>query len=662
MQKIIKFNNEFFEYIFPLGTGFEKSDRFSFKFEGQIYPGIVLSSTDAEAGKIHIQKVRIENAIKPSSAEIKKIEAANIAEQIELLINNESFRSIAVLYRKLSGSEFLIEELQRRKIKFSAQTKLQVKDEPMYLMVRTLLDYLMLDGGKDFYLQASLRKSIEVLSLFEIDMSTDALVRFLIDFKNTYMFWGIRFAFEDVFFQLGISDSRHTEMWSQITALIEISNGSLAALDTSLKKISDEMTSTTLEAVGKGPGVQIMTVHASKGLEFDAVFVAGIHTNGKSPINREKIGEEFLSLSWKLKKSDRTECKTPWMILEQYRKKEIEFSESKRLFYVACTRAKSDLFFQDCSYLKEGNFEDVVIDSNSWITGLRQFLKEKSFNDISYSEKKISHKSSLMFNDDFVEEDFENSNENEDAGQTPPFHKSNLGIRINKRSDRLGVVGEMSVTKLSEIVECPRKFYFNSVLKINNTDLVFDSGESYEEIAYTPVSSKERGTELHNKIYLHLQGKLKSLSITPEILWVCEELQKIKLQNVYIEKEMKFSFFGQMIAGTPDWFSIDNVNKKIVVVDYKTGTLTDEKILKYNAQVLIYAFGIMKSYSLTNSFNFDLKLFFIDERKIHSRKLNASEIELEAQNIWIKINQLNQVRIDHCKFCNYQSYCREEKK
>lgn len=58
-------------------------------------------------------------------------------------------------------------------------------------------------------------------------------------------------------------------------------------------------------------GVNLMTIHGAKGLEFDNVFIVGC-ADSIFPLNSEKKGEMF--------------------------------KEATRLFYVACTRAKSNLF------------------------------------------------------------------------------------------------------------------------------------------------------------------------------------------------------------------------------------------------------------------------------------------------------------------------------
>lgn len=65
----------------------------------------------------------------------------------------------------------------------------------------------------------------------------------------------------------------------------------------------------------KKPGVKLMTVHASKGLEFDAVFISGLEDElfPHKRLNEERISEE-------------------------------QEEEERRLFYVALTRAKKKVF------------------------------------------------------------------------------------------------------------------------------------------------------------------------------------------------------------------------------------------------------------------------------------------------------------------------------
>jgi DNA helicase-2/ATP-dependent DNA helicase PcrA len=94
----------------------------------------------------------------------------------------------------------------------------------------------------------------------------------------------------------------------------------------------DEADDEALIAVSAlGGAVTLMTAHAAKGLEFDTVFVPGVHPNNSWPKNR---------------KPDPTPIEEPHGFLDARTPEEkahARADEERRLFYVACTRAKRRL-------------------------------------------------------------------------------------------------------------------------------------------------------------------------------------------------------------------------------------------------------------------------------------------------------------------------------
>ena len=86
-------------------------------------------------------------------------------------------------------------------------------------------------------------------------------------------------------------------------------------------------------------GVNIMTVHKSKGDEFDYVFIAQMHEDNFPTVQENvklKSGGHFYQIIKSL--TENTPVKSP-----DYLKKE-QLEESMRLIYVGITRAKKQLF------------------------------------------------------------------------------------------------------------------------------------------------------------------------------------------------------------------------------------------------------------------------------------------------------------------------------
>lgn len=668
-KEVIEYNNQFFDLIFPLGLGFQKKDKFQFSYSPQAVPENLAKGS----GEVSVQPVLVEVEKKPSAGMVSKIEAREIAEKIESVIAFNSACSIAVLYRKLSSAKYLIDELISRNIKFSAQSKILLKDEPLFVLTKALVEFVTL--RESVSLDQEIKRNIfikfqAVLKLFGLNKEMSVVQNYLASFYSDVSFWGLKFGIEKIMFDLGISDSRYAECWSTICSFIQIGNQDAKKIELLLKGVGDLSSNTRYERTGIGAGVEILTVHASKGLEYDCVFVAGIHTNGGSPPDRAKVGESFLSFTWKKKKSDKKEKKTPWMILEKALKLEKEFSESKRLLYVACTRARKNLHFIDIKYRINNPqdakkhmeaFEPFYRNDNSWINAIRLFENREYFN--IQNDKIIT---SLSSSEDEESLDSGENNEElfEDSSLAPPFLSSHLGVQVFKRSSQLGVVGEISVTKLSEIVECPRKFYFNSVLKLSTDDLVVDFPsdeiDDGEELEYVVSSNKERGIEKHYEISQFLLGKKIKERLSSEAVWAIDEIEKIKVDQFYSEHEIKFSFFGQMISGTPDWYGINSRDKELVIVDFKTGKLNLEKELKYFSQVKIYAYGLLKSMNLGEDWKARLVLMSLDEKKITIETLLKPDVFHQTFETWKKISRLNQARVEHCSSCKFQTYCREK--
>src|SRR5690606_10188929 len=90
-----------------------------------------------------------------------------------------------------------------------------------------------------------------------------------------------------------------------------------------------------------------MASHASKSLEFDAVYLGWIYTNGREQSDGLLFSDLPGNFNWFLDITQRTKQKSPLYLYENELAKYKNFSEAKRLFYVATTRAKKKLCWVD---------------------------------------------------------------------------------------------------------------------------------------------------------------------------------------------------------------------------------------------------------------------------------------------------------------------------
>jgi ATP-dependent helicase/nuclease subunit A len=97
--------------------------------------------------------------------------------------------------------------------------------------------------------------------------------------------------------------------------------------------------------------VQVMTVHAAKGLEFPVVVIGDITRS--TPGSRDVLVDPELGVLIKLKDADDTEASIYYVGKE--RDEDQAEAESDRLFYVAATRAREKLILSGCVKLGKDN-------------------------------------------------------------------------------------------------------------------------------------------------------------------------------------------------------------------------------------------------------------------------------------------------------------------
>jgi DNA helicase-2/ATP-dependent DNA helicase PcrA len=181
-----------------------------------------------------------------------------------------------------------------------------------------------------------------------------------------------------------------------------------------------------IEICGNEKGVNLLTAHSSKGLEFEYVFFAGCNAS-----------------VWEKKRKPYTNFKIPDTIFSSSasaNKDIVELEELRRLFYVAMTRAKQHLIISYCCYQSDGKeIEPSVFIAE--ILDQQQILVKKNFID----EEVIAEFSALQFGEVIVPEIEE-------------LEKEFISHLLEKFV--------MNVTALNNYLRCPLEFYFKNLIRI----------------------------------------------------------------------------------------------------------------------------------------------------------------------------------------------------
>jgi ATP-dependent helicase/nuclease subunit A len=134
-----------------------------------------------------------------------------------------------------------------------------------------------------------------------------------------------------------------------------------------LLRSDSPFTDETAQLETTGDAVSIMTLHSAKGLEFPVVFLPDITSAGRrgNGFLFDSVLGPGLTLRDERGRSSGTAIRRMAAETESLK----ETAESKRLFYVGCTRARDRLIISGAPPAKTGGFE-----SNNWMTWLHVAL------------------------------------------------------------------------------------------------------------------------------------------------------------------------------------------------------------------------------------------------------------------------------------------------
>lgn len=367
--------------------------------------------------------------------------------------------------------------------------------------------------------------------------------------------------------------------------------------------------------------VSLLTVHASKGLEFNNVFVVSLVKNRFPSINKKasfEIPEQLL-------KEDLSEVEIN------------HTAEERRLFYVASTRAKRRLFL---------SFSEKYEGSRKWKKSV--FIDELSPETVEYNE--IENTSEDLFK---IEKQ-----------ELQPQYKGEL------KEKRLP--GKVSFSQFNSYKMCPQLYRFRYLLKLpnpmshaanfgsslhNTLNIFYQSVKngkimSLEDLhdlylrcwiptGYTSIAHhnarKKKGWEILDDYYQQNQP-----FITPAFL---ERGFTVKVNNVDIIG--RIDRIDQLEDGTYE------------IIDYKTGTFKKNAKLDKDLQLSIYALAARDIFGLNVS---KLSLYFLGDNLKVSTERTDEQLDQCIQKVEELINDIHQADFAPtpgfpCSYCEYSLIC-----
>lgn len=651
--EVVRFNNAFFTALFPIGKGWQGLDGYAVEMENQATP----AEAAAAIGEVIVLDVALPpiGEVDPSeaskkspqwrSSHLNRAEAVLIADEIQRRLPELGEGSIAILYRWLTPTSAMMTELMRRGIGFTAQAKIPFSQDPIAGMLYTLLQDVLGQKSGEWasYMTMGYLRLLGIQPGPEVGQAVGA-------FAGDIALYGPGAAFDLFLARLGLANALYQSNLKEVKEILELGAGNIERIWSRLREVAEKRWSADFRFGVRPERVILQTSHGSKGLEYDVVFVAGLSTNGRDNARFGWIGSLPGSVQWVEDAGERRREPTPQMAFEKEWSKQKAFAESKRLFYVACTRAKAALIFTRLHCENESQSGE-----SSWGAGLEAFLDRAVATPLQRVPLRLSA-SSLTTGE---------------GSALPFFHLNPLGLSRKEgftAGQGQGVTAELSVTRLGDLLDCPRKFYFRNVLK-----LAEDSGEDplpeltafSEEPEPRPLSSSERGSAIH----LALSQAIKHNFVLPIewvdrrerplLEWVLAELRQhaARGDKLISEETFKFPLFGFMLTAIPDLLVLSEKNRTAEVWDFKTGRRGPHKEARYWQQLESYAYGLWKRGLVNEDTSILLKLAYVDEKVFVPREVSFTQVKDSLFQQWSLLGRLERANLDHCETCPYRGIC-----
>jgi len=461
--------------------------------------------------------------------------------------------------------------------------------------------------------------------------------------------------------------------------------------------------------------INLMTVHASKGLEFDTVILVNL-AHQRFPLTRggvePLIPDELDPQVNDLFNEGLGEKELEAAIKE--RMQEFKLKEERKLCYVAMTRAKKSLtltrakeyggserepsiFISDLGLTDYGDYDTITYLKDEETSGdwspdteldrekkiiINQLIKSLEENDINTSINHLLTYKGLI------------GQETNQKELTSNWESINPTDRLKRLQDKIksGIINslpfdatnfKLSASALKSYHKCPRQFELTSIYRMpsywdEDSSGATNRGSFVHEVLEQGVKIKVKTIkELFDiKDSLLKQPKWRGVNTdgVDNMLKVFWERNKGRIEsNLFTEEKFDFLFKDFRFNGTID--RIDKVDDGVEVIDYKTGksdVTPDEAFI----QLGLYTIAIITSAQFKGLKPTRLTLDMLEHEKPKEYKIEGDEIKLlsgRGKSTTMKeveemiLNLAKNIMHDYqhgfkknnkeCERCPYKFYC-----
>ncbi|PJC37421.1 hypothetical protein CO046_00630 [Candidatus Peregrinibacteria bacterium CG_4_9_14_0_2_um_filter_53_11] len=392
-----------------------------------------------------------------------------------------------------------------------------------------------------------------------------------------------------------------------------------------------ETTGTIQQSFGgaAGPGISVLTIHGSKGLEFDEVYIPGLAHNKFPSINRSEtleIPPELLS--------DSESAQAP------------HIDEERRLFYVACTRARKRLVFTYSDFYGGGRrqWKPSAFINEALATGRVSVPPKKKSRETPQQQNLLS----------FV---------------TERDHRSHLIRKLPR----------LSYSQMNTFGRCPQRYNYQYLLKIptdpspslsfglsmhNTLRDFYQELKCRPELVHEPVPRAHLLQEMYEKNWLvfgydsrQIQEEQKRLGLEQLTSYLSGLPQPLRLP-AYIEEPFKLAVSDELIlSGRFDRIDkLDDGNYEII--DYKTGSSKKYKP-KTDLQLSVYALAARDFLKIPVS---KITLHFLENGEMLTTTRSDAQLEKCRLEILDLADEMSRSAFEpapgyQCSSCDYRLIC-----